>query len=301
MRVTPTFAAIALGRSCRSRPRNGKPSGSWHEGVRNDFEVFYGKVPAAIGRVAVLLASAGVWLSLLACGDGDRTAHLESVSKNQAELLNERERQIETLRETVNSLQAERNEWQRRVEAAEGMRASALDQLVRSYEEMTLAKLRSDLVEAAFVKADHIVDEIREDPDNVKRRAGFVKAFWRDELLSVHRLRTIDDLLALCTAVRVYYIEHGRYPTSGNRNLLAALTSTSKLTKAPFLRPRSEAVSKEGELVDAWGRPYVYVVNQGRDLPSNSPNRHSYLLYSAGPDGIDAGNGWESGDDLRNW
>lgn len=268
----------------------------------DDSELFRGKVPTVLGRVAVLLASAGVWLSLLACGDGDRAAYLESVSKKQAELLNERERQVETLRETVSSLQAERNEWQRRVEAAEGMRGSALDQLVRSYEEMTLAKMRSDLVEAAFVKADHIVDEIREDPDNLKRRAGFVKAFWRDELLNVHRLRTIDDLLAMCTAVRVYYIEHGRYPASGNRNLLAALTSTSKLTKAPLLRPRAEAVSKEGELVDAWGRPYVYVVNQGRELPNNSPNRHSYLLYSTGPDGVDGGPGWESDhDDLRNW
>ena len=87
----------------------------------------------------------------------------------------------------------------------------------------------------------------------------------------------------LATALRLYEIDNGRYPSTGQG--LAALMA--KPSSAPL--PKSwKGPYLEQEPQDPWGAEYKY------SYPGNHPPR-DYDLYSLGPDGT------ESEDDISNW
>lgn len=89
----------------------------------------------------------------------------------------------------------------------------------------------------------------------------------------------------LTTALDLYELENGRYPTTeqGLQALIEAPTATPepKNWNGPYLK-------KKQVPVDPWGQDYVYV----------SPGVHNegdFDLSSLGPDGV------ESEDDIVNW
>ena len=101
---------------------------------------------------------------------------------------------------------------------------------------------------------------------------------------------------SLETAVAMYQADLGAYPPSGNQKLVQALSSDS--TDPDWMGPYQEFKQEElvnGELVDSWGKPYVYVSTNG-----GSPKHrdHSYDLYSLGPNGKDDDG---TQDDIINW
>lgn len=89
----------------------------------------------------------------------------------------------------------------------------------------------------------------------------------------------------LATALDLYELDNGRYPTTeqGLRALLQSPTAAPEPAqwKGPYLKRKRLPM-------DPWGNAYVYV----------APGRHNlneYDLVSYGPDGI------ESEDDIVNW
>jgi len=85
----------------------------------------------------------------------------------------------------------------------------------------------------------------------------------------------------IATALKLYELDNGRYPSSedGGLNALLAKPSTGSNWNGPYL---------EKKPIDPWGREYVY----------KSPGTHrsyDYDLYSLGHDGQ------ESEDDVKNW
>ena len=98
------------------------------------------------------------------------------------------------------------------------------------------------------------------------------------------------------TAIAMYHGDLSTYPPTGNATLVTALSEGSG--EADWMGPYMEFKSEDlqaGELVDPWGKPYVYVsVNGG----SPSHRQRSYDLSSLGPDGKD---GQGAGDDIVNW
>lgn len=152
--------------------------------------------------------------------------------------------------------------------------------------EAGLAGLIAQLESEAVRRDERISKELLEAKDEPQERKGVIKMFWSKELSEIRRLRTLEDFVALSKAIHAYRRETGRYPASGNKNLLACLTTPPRAGGEPYLRPRAGIVSAQGDLVDVWGRPYVYVENRGRS-PRHSPGTPTYLLYSVGPNGKD--------------
>ena len=85
----------------------------------------------------------------------------------------------------------------------------------------------------------------------------------------------------IATALKLYELDNGKYPTSeeGGLNALLAKPASAANWNGPYL---------EKKPIDPWGREYQY----------KSPGAHrtyDYDLYSLGHDGQ------ESGDDVKNW
>ncbi len=90
-----------------------------------------------------------------------------------------------------------------------------------------------------------------------------------------------DITANIATALKLYELDNGRYPSGEDGGLQALFTkpSNSGNWNGPYL---------EKKPVDPWGREYKYV----------SPGAHrtyDYDLYSVGRDGV------ESEDDVKNW
>ncbi|MBI4341898.1 MAG: type II secretion system protein GspG [Candidatus Omnitrophica bacterium] len=101
---------------------------------------------------------------------------------------------------------------------------------------------------------------------------------------------------ALETAIAMYQSDMGDYPESGNEGLVAALEEDpgDVAWDGPYLEFKEEEI-EDGQLMDPWGQPYVYVsVNGG----SPEHRERSYDLYSLGPNQQDDSG---TGDDIYNW
>ena len=85
-------------------------------------------------------------------------------------------------------------------------------------------------------------------------------------------------------ALKLYYLDNGRYPTTEQG--LAALESAPTTAPVPanWGGPYLETLPE-----DPWGNPYKY------KSPGDS-NKTTYDLYSAGADGTDG-----TDDDIKNW
>lgn len=92
-----------------------------------------------------------------------------------------------------------------------------------------------------------------------------------------------DILANIATALDMYELDNGRYPTT-DQGLKALRT---KPTSSPEPRNWNGPYLKRIP-VDPWGNPYKYIYPSRRD-------KLDYELYSLGPDGI------ESEDDIGNW
>jgi len=91
-------------------------------------------------------------------------------------------------------------------------------------------------------------------------------------------MATLQDV---SVALKCYETDFGRYPESGNSNLVKAIHLGN--IRYPGFTP--ERLNASGEWLDPWNRPYVYE----RLEPGG------FRLYSIGPNGIDEGG---KGDDL---
>ncbi len=88
----------------------------------------------------------------------------------------------------------------------------------------------------------------------------------------------------LSMALKLYYLDNGRYPTT-DQGLAALIDApTSAPVPAKWSGPYLETLPE-----DPWGNPYKY------RYPGTS-NKTTYDLYSAGADGIE-----ETDDDIKNW
>ena len=111
---------------------------------------------------------------------------------------------------------------------------------------------------------------------------------------SVTKAKT--TVAALETAIAMYDGDMGQYPKTGNDTLVSALQDDPKNVKwnGPYMEFKQDEL-KEGQLIDPWGHPYVYIsVNGG----SPEHRKHSFDLYSLGPNGVDDAG---AGDDIVNW
>ena len=95
---------------------------------------------------------------------------------------------------------------------------------------------------------------------------------------------------ALETALQMYQLDMGGYPSPGNQSLVQALSTNpgSPDWHGPYMEFKEEELVG-GEFVDPWGVAYAYV----------TPGAHrtaSYDLFSSGPNGT-AGDT----DDIVNW
>ena len=103
-------------------------------------------------------------------------------------------------------------------------------------------------------------------------------------------------IAGLETAIAMYHGDMGEYPSSGNAAFIAALQTDPGDADwdGPYMDFKQDEL-KDGELLDPWGNPYVYVsVNGG----SPEHRASSFDLLSYGPNGTDDGG---TGDDLVNW
>ena len=108
--------------------------------------------------------------------------------------------------------------------------------------------------------------------------------------------KTKSMISSLETAIAMYNGDMGQYPKTDNKELVAALTEDPKNPdwNGPYMELKKDDV-KDGEVLDAWGRPLVYVsINSGS--PEHRTN--SFDLYSLGPNGVFDGG---VGDDVVNW
>lgn len=100
-------------------------------------------------------------------------------------------------------------------------------------------------------------------------------------------------IAALEAAVDMYEMDMGEYPAAENASLVQALTDTGNPEpdwNGPYMRFKEKDL-ENGEYIDAWGNPYVYI-NPG------THNEQYYDIYSYGPDGQDDQG---DGDDINNW
>ena len=101
---------------------------------------------------------------------------------------------------------------------------------------------------------------------------------------------------SLETAIAMYNRDLGAYPPTGNAELVSALQDDPNDVDwaGPYDEFKTDEL-KDGQLVDPWGNPYVYVsVNGG----SPQHRAKSFDLYSLGPNGTDDSG---TGDDIVNW
>jgi len=101
---------------------------------------------------------------------------------------------------------------------------------------------------------------------------------------------------ALETAIAMYHGDMGMYPPSGNPSLRAAMEDDPGDADwgGPYMEFKQDEL-KDGQLVDPWGTPYLYVsINGG--APQHRDR--SFDLWSYGPNGTDDSG---TGDDLGNW
>ncbi|MFC1704066.1 type II secretion system major pseudopilin GspG [Candidatus Omnitrophota bacterium] len=90
----------------------------------------------------------------------------------------------------------------------------------------------------------------------------------------------------IATALALYELDNGRYPTT-EQGLQALVTEpTSSPVPSSWNGPY---LKKKRVPKDPWGKLYVYV-------QPGVHNEDDYDLYSLGPDGIEGG-----GDDVSNW
>ncbi len=103
-------------------------------------------------------------------------------------------------------------------------------------------------------------------------------------------------IAALETAISMYAGDMGEYPASGNTELVSALQDDPEDIdwQGPYMEFKQDEV-KDGELLDPWGNPYIYVSLNGGS-PEHRPR--SFDLYSHGPNGADDQG---AGDDVVNW
>jgi len=101
------------------------------------------------------------------------------------------------------------------------------------------------------------------------------------------------QLATIETALSMYESDMGDHPEAGNKNLVIAIgEDPGDLDwNGPYMKIREKELNEDGEYMDAWGNPFVYI-NPGVH------NKYSYDLYSLGPDG--KGDGTER-DDINNW
>ncbi len=101
------------------------------------------------------------------------------------------------------------------------------------------------------------------------------------------------QIASLETAISLYETDLGTFPESGNKNLVLALRDGSGDPEwaGPYMQIKEEDLNSEGEFIDPWGNPFVYI-------KPGTHNIHSYDLYSMGPNG--KGDGTET-DDINNW
>ena len=103
-------------------------------------------------------------------------------------------------------------------------------------------------------------------------------------------------IAGLDVSITTYYGDLSVYPPSGNANLVTALTEDPD--DVDWQGPYEEFKQDElvnGEVIDPWGQPYVYV-SVADGSPQHRP--YSYDLYSIGLNGADESG---DGDDLGNW
>lgn len=101
---------------------------------------------------------------------------------------------------------------------------------------------------------------------------------------------------ALETEIGRYEGDMGEYPPSGNENLVKAFQDDPGDADwdGPYMEFKQDEL-KDGQAIDPWGHPYVYVsVNGG----SPQHRQRSFDLYSFGPNGVDDSG---TGDDIYNW
>lgn len=101
------------------------------------------------------------------------------------------------------------------------------------------------------------------------------------------------QLATIETALSMYEADMGSYPETGNKNMVTALNEDPGDVdwSGPYMKIRQKELNADGEYLDAWGNPFVY-------LKPGAHNTYSYDLYSPGPDGKGDGNGK---DDITNW
>ena len=103
-------------------------------------------------------------------------------------------------------------------------------------------------------------------------------------------------IAALETAIAGYAGDMGEYPTTGNAEMVLALQDDPGNVdwQGPYMEFKQDEL-QDGELIDPWGHPYLYVsVNGG----SPQHREKSFDLYSFGPNGTDDQG---TGDDIINW
>lgn len=101
---------------------------------------------------------------------------------------------------------------------------------------------------------------------------------------------------SLGTAIAMYQGDMGSYPPTTNKALVSGLQDDPKNPdwNGPYMEIKRDEL-KDGELLDPWGKPYMYVsVNGG----SPKHRTKSFDLFSYGPNGVDDDG---AGDDIVNW
>jgi len=118
----------------------------------------------------------------------------------------------------------------------------------------------------------------------------------RAALTNSRKARARSELLILATALESYRGVHGDYPRTNDaarllQSLLgrrgpkyAAIAEPARLELARFSLPEgADPFSDESvALLDPWGQQYRYAYKSS--VPWSNP---MYVLYSAGPDGVD--------------
>ena len=104
------------------------------------------------------------------------------------------------------------------------------------------------------------------------------------------------SIASLETAIGMYQGDMGEYPPTGNEALVTGLheESDDRHWQGPYMDFKQDEL-KDGQFIDPWGNPYIYVSANGG---SPTHRNRSYDLYSYGPNGKDDDG---TGDDIINW
>lgn len=124
--------------------------------------------------------------------------------------------------------------------------------------------------------------------DDKRELTKFMDALIKEHIPEAYETLVVDRLKGSCRALlrtvqlarEQYYLSHGKYPESGNANLVKALMPPDNPNLA-VLKVEEHRISDKRELLDSWNNPIVYRMD-GFEM----------VLYSFGPDGKDdAGKG----------